>query len=387
MSITLHGLNIPSSIDVGDVNCTPDSNVQSVQWINSTEVNVILGIDGVHEGSGDRSCQIPSGTGYTAAVPFGFYSSNMCVRDSTSKKTFCLDPQEAIAGQNLSQGVPQNGYVDIFDANGQPDGNFFVGPGRCCIAFDSVTTDVIVDATPYSENGTVVSSPILAGGNQFNAVTANAGGDGMMCVFQPSASLPLSCVSLVGSSTNTFVLANVPNVQSIMIGKASNGDAIVYALTVGSTPAIASADISTGMKTITSRSVAGITAGAPGGSAIIVFDSLGLGVVTSFGDNLAVIFSETTLMETSSVTLPGIPVNTVADTADGLALVGNANATSPGGTFTTINPSNGTAATIPSEGTAILPTALSVNPTGGEFYACPFWLNGSSTPCTSLSIP
>lgn len=387
--ITLYGTNfIPGEI----VDCSPDSNVQygASQLVNAGEWIVALGIDQSHEGSGNRSCKVckSDGTGCSAAVQFGLYSSDMCVEDQSSGEKFCLDPQEAIPGQNLYNGVPQNGYVDKFDANGNPDGNFFTGEGRCCIAFDNVTKLVIVDGTPYDENGGEADVPTLLGLYP-EPLTANTAGGGFMCLGQPTAAHSVTCISLVGGSStvqNTAFYANMgTNVQSLATGIASDGDTYVYALAADSKTTLASADVTTGMKSVITQTITGVTASLPGGSSIAIFDSLGLGVITSFGDDVSIPFSETTLKPATAIVLPGTPVTAITDAVDGVVLIGGA-ASDNSGTFATVNPVTGTTAVIPSK-TSLLPTGLVVDPSGGGFQVCPFSLDGTRTACTALTIP
>ncbi len=104
VNLTFTGANLAA----GQVpSCTPNCNILSAQILSSTQVSVTFGIDQVHEGSGWRSFKIckSDGTGCSSTVAFGLYSQNMCA-SATSGETFCLNPQETVAGKN------GNGYVD-----------------------------------------------------------------------------------------------------------------------------------------------------------------------------------------------------------------------------------------------------------------------------------
>ena len=378
-TITLYGANFA----VGElVNCTPDCNIQFVNLISSTKEQVTLGIDGYHEGSGDRSLNVSKsdGTGASATLRFGLYSWDMCDIYPSTGERFCLNPNESVPGQNLYNGVPQKGYVDKFTANGTPDGNFYVGPGRSAISVDNVTGLVVIDGTPYDQNGGQGTVPILTG-LYSDPITANAAKNGLMCVLQPTAKNNVGCVCLMGSSPtqNLSVHANAgTNPQSLAIGKVS-GKSTVYVFSVGGTPALWSAEADT-MANPVSQPVTGVTTEAPGGSAIAIFDSLNLGVVTSFGDTIAIPFSETTLMPVgNAIALPGTPVNVIADATDEVMVVGNAGPSD--GTFTVVDPVKETTTTL-SGTTPYLPVGITVDPAGGGFSTCP----SDGTACTHFVL-
>jgi hypothetical protein len=389
ITFTFYGANFAD----GDmVSCTPDPNIQLVQLINSGEAEVTLGIDQIHEGSGYRQCKVckGDGTGCSATAPLGLYSQNMCASYPKTGETFCLNPQEAIAGQNLFNGQPLNGYVDKFTASGAPDGNFFVGAPECCIAVDDVTGLVVIDGGLSDQNGGRGDVPGWQGMYPDPAV-ADAAKNGWACLLQPTAPNDLSCYPITGSafSEATVLHVNVgTNPQSLAMG-VTGGKTYAYVLTVGGgTPTIWSVDVSDGMTNVVSQPIVDITTGAPGGSGITMFDSLGVGVVTSYGDNLAIRFSETTLKPTGgTITSPEASVNVIADAADGITLIGTADPANSGGTFTKVNSATGTATAIPGKEAPMLPVGVVVNPAGGSFQVCPSSADGTRTPCSTFSIP
>ena len=358
--------------------CTPDPNVLSAQLLSSTQVRITFGIDQIHEGSGWRSCKIckSDGTGCSGTVAFGLYSQNMCA-SATSGEMFCLNPEETVAGHSA------NGYVDKFKPDGTPDGKFPVGEGHCCIAVDNVTGYVLVDKTVYAEDG-VSGSPEPQ--FQPEPVVANAAKNGIMSVVQPTAPSNVSFANVTDpnnfyppvTSTNT---GTQPQSLAIAI---QGGKTYLIVVTAGSAPALWSVDTST-MATITSQPVTGVTANLPGGSAITVFDSLGVGVITSFGDNLAIPFSETTLKPAGNpITLPGVPVSAVANTVNGIAVIGNADQPNAGGTLTEVNPTTGTATLVPTVETTVLPVGTVPATTGKGFFVCP---QDGVSPCTPYTLP
>ena len=364
--------------------CTPDPNIQLIQLLSSTQIKVTLGIDQVHEGSGYRSCKIckSDGTGCSNSISFGLYSSNMCDK-AVSGEMFCLNPQETVAGQHVVNGIPQNGYVDKFTPAGVPDGKFFVNAPTCCIAVDNITGFVIVDATVYDQNGNRVGIPQPQGFPP-QPVVANAAKNGIECVLQPLASVDLSCVKITGPATPAPVVTSTnvgSNLQSLAIVVAGS-NTYVDVIAAGSSPALWSVDTST-MATNTSQPLVGVTANLPGGSAITPFDSLGIVLVTSFGDKMAVPFNETTLKQGSSITLPGIPVSATA-TSNSIALIGNADNANTGGTFTEVDPVAATAIAVPSIEAPELPVGVVAAPTGKMFFACP---QDGVTSCSAFSLP
>ncbi|HUC02137.1 MAG TPA: Ig-like domain-containing protein [Candidatus Paceibacterota bacterium] len=365
---------------------TPDANILSSQLVNSGEAQVVLGIDQVHETSGYFQAKVckADGTGCSNAVSFALYSHNMCAA-SKAGEIFCLNPSEVVQGQNLFNGQPLNGYVDKYTAAGAPDGKFFVGAPTYGIAVDNdVTGFVIVDGGVYDENGGMTDTPEPQL-NDTNPVTESAAENGYECLLQPAAANNLSCGSITGSPfvTTHLVSLNVgADPQSLTMG-VTNGVTYAYVLTVGgSGPAINVVNVDT-MTLVNSQPISGITSEAPGGSDVVVFDSLGLGVVVSYGDGIAAIFNESTLKTVgNNVTLPGTPVSLTADMADDVAVIGNADVPDSAGTFTVLNPSTGAATPIPGVMVPVLPTWLTVNAEGSVSYAC-----SSAATCNPFTIP
>ena len=375
LTLTFTGANLAT----GEVpSCTPNCNILSAQVLNSTQVSVTFGIDQVHEGSGWRSFKIctSDGTGCSATVAFGLYSQDMCA-SATSGEMFCLNPEEVVAGQTA------NGDVDKFKSDGTPDGKFAVPGYSCCIAVDNVTGYVIVDKYVYSQNG--IGAAPHPQGFQPEPVVANAAGNGVVCVLQPDAPNNLTCSNIAGPATSwppPVASTNVgTNPQSLAIA-VSGGKTYVDVLT-SSTPTLWSVDTST-MATITSQPLTGVTANLPGGSAITVFDSLGTGLITSFGDNVAIPFSETTLKQGTAIKLPGVPVSAVASTPNGIMVVGNADQPNAGGTLTEVNPTTGVATLVPSVETLVMPVGTVPATTGKGFFVCP---QDGKSPCTSYTLP
>ena len=374
LTLTFTGANLAA----GQVpSCTPNSNILSAQVISSTQVSITFGIDQVHEGSGWRSCKIckGDGTGCSGTVAFGLYSQNMCA-EAPSGEMFCLNPQETVAGQSA------NGYVDKFKPDGTPDGKFLVGSPTCCIAVDNVTGYVLVDKTVYAEDG--VSARPYFQGFQPEPVVANIAENGWICVLQPTAPNNLTCSNITGPATSwplPVASTNVgTNPQSLAI--VVNGGKTYVDVLTSSTPTLWSVDTST-MATITSQPVTDVTANLPGGSAISTFDSLGTGLITSFVDKVAIPFSETTLKQGNAITLPGVPVSATS-TANGIAVIGNADQPNAGGTLTEVNPTSGAVTLVPSVETSVLPVGTVPASTGKGFFVCP--QDGVSS-CSSFTLP
>ena len=376
--ITLNGANFTTG---QTVSCTPDPDIQSVTLNSSTQLTIVIAMDQVHEGSGYRQCKVckSDGTGCTATVPFGLYGPNPCGVTPSGEK-LCLNPQKTVAGQNLFNGIPQNGYVDKFKPiTGAPDGKCFVGAPIWTIAVDDTTgwfgygvnsTDPATCTTPLT---TAQRSGQGASGTEMAVKAKN----GFSCDLVPTA---LTCVSWLGgsSTTNPIMVSNFgTSDQSLAIG-VTNSKTYAYAYDAGG-QAIYKVDVSDGMTTVLSWSVTGITAGAPAGTEIVLFDSLGLGVLISYGDNLAIVFNESTLKQTGTIAVPSVPISMIA--VGNVAVVGNLD-----GSFTKVDPL-ATATTIPSEETTFLPTglvpAVAADGTGVDFYACP----SDGTKCVSFAIP
>jgi len=368
--------------------CTPDPNILLgfSTLVNSGEWTLAMGIDQDHEGSIYHSCKVckSDGTGCSASVSFGLYSSNLSVQDPKIDETFVLNQLESIAGENMLNGVAQKGYVDISTPNG-PAGNFFVGEGMCCIAFDPTSRFLILNGGPLDETGSGTTAPILIGAYT-NPVIANAAANGFFCALQRPY---LSCASLLGGAfaENTVMHLNVgSSAQSLTMG-VTNGTTIAYVLLAGSTPTVESISVTdTQLTSITSQTISGFTAGVPGGSALNAFDQSGILAITSFGDSVTALVSETTLMPIgANISLPGLPVNTVE--VGNTLIVSNADIPNAGGTLTSVNLTTGTATAIPSEEVPFLPTAMTPNQAGSGVNVCPYSLDGTRTNCTALSIP
>lgn len=386
IGITLTGANFASNQAVV---VSPSAPVASATVVNSQTLSVVLAIDEDHEGSGYRSvkvCNADGVTGCSNALSFGLYEQNMCGTYPKTGEMFCLNPEETVAGQNLSNGQPAAGYVDKYTAAGAPDGNFFVGSGRSVLAVDDLTGFVIVDATPYDQNGSEADVPIVVGGYP-QPVSANYAKNGFMCITQPLAANNESCASLLGApgTQNPVVSINVgTNPQSLTMG-VTGSTTYTYTVTAGgSTPTLWTTMVTTsGLTAVNSAPLTGVTAGLPAGSGVAAFDSQGVVAVTSYTDKAIAFFNETTLEPTmDSVALPGVPMMLVPDTTDGLAVIGNADQPNSGGTFTLVNPVTGAVTAATGVEVPVLPTGLTVNAAGTASYAC-----SSAATCSSFTIP
>jgi hypothetical protein len=307
----------------------------------------------------------------------------MCDVYQPTGEKFCLNEQEA----GMVTGLLHNGFVDKFKANGTPDGRFPVEVPSACLVMDNLTGFVQVDSSLYDQNGG--SSIPWPTGFQPEPVVACAAKNGIMVVVQPTApNGNLSWTSITGPIGD-----NTPPAQSITLGTnlqsialvVMGGKTYIVAVDAGSSPAIWMVDTSTGA-IVASQPIVGVTANLPGGSAITTFDSLGVGVVTSFGDNIAIPFSETTLKPTAGnpITLPGTPVSATA--VGSSVVIGDTpdDPVSTGGTFTQVNPVAGTATVIPTATTPFLPVGTSSDPTGKVLWACP---QDAASPCVSVTLP
>jgi len=358
--------------------CTPDPNIHGVQLVSSTEETVTLAIDQVHEGSGYRFCKIckSDGTGCSASVPLGLYSQNMAAA-ATSGETFVLNPQETVTGQN------GNGNVDKFTPAGVPDGKFPVGAGNCCNSVDNVTGYVFIDRSVFAEDG-VSDTPNPQ--FQANPVAANAAKNGIVAALQPTAPNNVSFANITGPNyppppvTTANVGADPQSLAITVLG----GKTYLIIVTAGSAPALWSVD-TTNVTNIISQPLTGATASLPGGSAIVTFDSLGIGMVIDFAGKVAIPFSLSTLKPVGSpIALPGIPVSATADPVNSIAVIGNADQPNNGGTLTEVNPVTGTATLVPSVETSVLPVGTVPATTGKGFLVCP--QDGISS-CTSYPLP
>jgi len=363
----------------GQVNViTPTTDVELAELVNSGEGIITLGIGQNDAGYGDRlfkTCNSDGVTGCSNSQVFGLYYQNTCVLGPSN--LFCLNPQETIAGKS------GNGAVDVFSLTGEYESSFFVGTGAALtsIAIDDTTAYIVMGGKVYDQSGNLAS--ITETGFLSGTATMGAAHGGFACFLQPSIN-NLGCFSLTEGSSPVVTNVTVGNnPQSLAMGEV-NGNIEAFVLTIGGNqPAIASVNVSSGTKTVTSKPVTGITADAPGGSAIVTLDSSGTGVIVSYTDGIAIPFSETTLTPGTAITLPGIPVNVVADTTDGVVLVGNANHQGPGGNITVVDPIKGTAIVESSDASPLLPVALVVVPSQGKFFDCP--LDG--TACIPFPLP
>lgn len=370
--------------------CSPDTNILGAQLNSATQATIVMGIDQVREGSGYRSCKIcqnTNGTGCSNAVPIGLYSHNMCgtYASGTTTKVFCLNPQETVAGQHLYNGQPLNGYIDQFTAAGVavPNGKIFVGAPVVQMAIDNLTGIITVNGTTYDQNGNVLPGPSNL---PTGSLTGVASKNGWQCVIQANTTNDLSCSNITNLTASNAAppytsIAVGTNPQSVAIGVVG-GKTYAYVLTAGSTTTVWSVDLTDGMTITGSQTFTGVTAGLPAGSDIALFNSLGLGVVISYGDAVAIPFSETTLKPTAAnpIALPGTPVSILAGLT--VAIIGNADTAGNDGTFTTLDPVAGTATAVNNETAPVMPVGTVVS--GSTFLTCP--QDGVSN-CTALSIP
>jgi hypothetical protein len=196
----------------------------------------------------------------------------------------------------------------------------------------------------------------------------------------------MTCGNLTGShfSYTPLVSANVgTNPQSLTIGVVG-GNTYAFVVDAGSST-IYTVKVTTTALTITdSQPLTGVTANLPGGSDVTTFDSLGIGVVTSFGDNLAIPFSETTLKPVgNAIALPGVPVSATASAAN-LLIIGNADQANAGGTFTEVDPVADKATAIPSVEAPVMPVGVVSATAGKGFLVCP---QDGVSPCFSSTLP
>ena len=387
-AFTVNGTNFPSPYV--DIVCTPTTKIASYSIVNSTQLTVQLAIDQTDEGAGYRSCQVcqSNGTGCSNAAPIGLYSHNMCgtYASGTTTKVFCLNPQETVAGQHLYNGQLLNGYIDQFTAAGVavPNGKIFVGAPVTQMAIDDLTGIISVNGMTFDQDGNGLPGPSSSAPNGLLVGTASK--NGWLCIIQANATDDLSCSNI---STLTASNAAPPytsiavgaNPQSIAIGVVG-GKTYAYVLTAGSTTTLWSVDLTDGGTITGSQTLTGVTAGLPAGSDIALFDSLGLGVVISYGDAVAIPFSETTLKPTAAnpIALPGTPVSILAGPT--VAIIGNADTAGNDGTFTTLDPVAGTATAVSGATAPVMPVGTAVS--GSNLLVCP--QDGVSN-CTALPSP
>jgi hypothetical protein len=361
---TLKGTSFPEG---GTIKTVPSLDISSAQLVGSTQANIAFYIASDDDSLGYIQTQVcqPDGTGCsTPPLSFALYGPNMFVVDPKTGEGFGLNPTEVVGSQQ--------GFVDKFTASGAPDGNFFVGIGSYHIAVDDVTEFVLVDGNVYNENGGQTNVPAFSGGYEY-PVTALAAKNGLMCLLQPTAPMNMSCVSLVAGApgtTNPVLSANVGTDQQSLTMGVTNGVTYAYSLTAPATGATIWKTNASTMTSVSSNAIPGISAGAPGGSGLAMFDSLGVGMVASWGDGIAIVFNETTLEPTmGDITLPGSSIVLAADTANGVALVGSADMPNLGGTFSTIDPTTGKVTAVAGAKATFLPVGLTASPAGKGFSA------------------
>ncbi len=386
-TFTVNGTNFPSPYV--DIVCTPTTKIASYNIVNSTQLTVQLAIDQTDEGAGYRSCQVcqSNGTGCSNAVPLGLYSHNMCgtYASGTTTKVFCLNPQETVAGQHLYNGQLLNGYIDQFTAAGVavPNGKIFVGAPVNQMAVDDLTGIIVVDGVDYDQNGNNLGGPSNLPSRIFTGIALK---HGWQCIIQANTTDDLSCSNIstltAGNPAPPYTsIAVGTNPQSVAIGVVG-GKTYAYVLTAGSTTTVWSVDLTDGMTITGSQTLTGVTAGLPAGSDIALFDSLGIGVIISYGDAVAIPFSETTLKPTAAnpIALPGTPVSILAGPT--VAIIGNADTAGNDGTFTTLDPVAGTATAVNNETAPVMPVGTAVS--GSNLLVCP--QDGVSN-CTALPSP
>ena len=256
---------------------------------------------------------------------------------------------------------------------------------------------------PMDETGEEsVNAPILQGGYTDPCI-ANAAANGFVTIVQPTQTDGLSYGSWVGEAgSNNYVITAFAgtNPQSLAIGVTS-GKTWAYVFDAGpivtGTPAIGKVNLTDGMTgTSASWPTTGITAGAIGGSWMTVFDSLGLGVIVSSGDNVANVFSEDTLKPVLTFGNGGIialptgktPISIIR--VKNVAIVGNSDGNV--GTFTTLDPVTGKVTLLPftvqDMPIGLVPAVVADGP-GVDFLVCPQVANPQpgQTKCVPFALP
>lgn len=362
--------------------CTPDSNVQNAIVVNSTTITAYLVIDSSHAGYGPRQCEVTGGTGSSNAIQFTVYGQNPVGVVQLSGEKFLLNLGEVIAGQNSGH----NGYLDGFSpVTGAPNGiHCYVGV-PAGVTVDNLTEFWTTDGNPNTSTCGISSSvPTPSGGGL--TVTAIKVLNSYVVAIQPSATHKIACVSWIGpaNSNNTVLIGDAGSApQSLAMGT-NAGKTRAYSYDAAG-QALYETDAAT-CSNVLNWAVTGITAGAPLGTEIVMFDALGLGALISYGDNSVTIFSESTLKTITTVVPTGMPAGKVPISmiaVDSVIVIGNLD-----GTFTELNPVNGSASLIPSVSVSFPPTGLvsSVTADGKNsvgFYACPT----DGTACLFFSLP
>jgi len=383
-----HGKNfIPSTT----LTCSPNINILLVQVTGSTQIIVYVGFDGHHNGYGTFPCNVSNNGVVSNTIPIGFYGKKLCD---------VFPNGENVCGNSL------NGDADFFAPKTgafekSSPGVFALG--ACGVAADSFTGFWSMGIEPMDETGEEsVNAPILQGGYTDPCI-ANAAANGFVTIVQPTQTDGLSYGSWVGEAgSNNYVITAFAgtNPQSLAIGVTS-GKTWAYVFDAGpivtGTPAIGKVNLTDGMTgTSASWPTTGITAGAIGGSWMTVFDSLGLGVIVSSGDNVANVFSEDTLKPVLTFGNGGIialptgktPISIIR--VKNVAIVGNSDGNV--GTFTTLDPVTGKVTLLPftvqDMPIGLVPAVVADGP-GVDFLVCPQVANPQpgQTKCVPFALP
>jgi hypothetical protein len=351
---------------------------------------LIIQIDPSHMAYGNFQFAVckSDGVSCSGSLTIGFYGKKLCDHFPNGEK-ICANSLNG----NVDFFAPITGAFEKSLPSSGPEGFNLSG---CGMAVDQLTGYWSNGGQPVDQSGSQSDTPIVVGnGGSYGPCVANAAGNGFAAEPEPTVTNGLAYASWLGNSptvVNTVVQAYAgTNPQSLAIGVTSGKAwAYVFDASVSGTPAVGKVDMTDGATTTAASSpTTGITAGAPAGSLMAVFDSLGLGTVVSIGDNAANVFSESTLKTVTTVGSAGIitlptgktPVSII--TVGSVAVLGNSD-----GTFTELNPTTGTAALIPSATTSFMPIglvpAVAADGTGVDFYACP---QDEVSPCRSFKLP
>ena len=367
--------------------CSTNINILMVQVTSSTQITVYVGFDGHHDGYGAFPCNVSNNGVVSNAIPIGFYGKKLCD---------VLPSGEKVSANSL------NGNADFFAPvtgafEKTVSGDFNLN--ACGIASDPLTGYWTNGIEPYDQTGQQsLNAPNLTGGSALPCV-ANAAGNGFIAAIDADG---LTYGNWVGAHVNRSVTQALvgSNPQSLAIGVTS-GKTWAYVFDAGpivtGTPAIGKVNLTDGMTgTSASWPTTGITAGAIGGSWMTVFDSLGLGVIVSPGDNVANVFSEDTLKPVLTFGNGGIialptgktPISIIR--VKNVAIIGNWDGTV--GTFTELNPATGKVTLLPSSMPSMpigLVPAVAADGVGVDFWVCPQIQNPQTnqTKCVPFTLP
>ncbi len=335
-----------------------------------------------------HSCKVckSDGTGCSAAIPFGLYGQNTCDIYQPTGEKFCLNLNETVAGQNLFNGVPEWATWINSPQPEYPTENSMSAHQGVVLAVDNVTGFVLVDGdslrprwrVPAHQRPQFHPEPVVANMAK-NGIVICCPADGNQSMF------PSPILRAERSLHRRH--KHKREIQSTISARSWSWEekhTLMSLLTGGSAPALWSMDVTERYDELTSQPLTGVSANIPGGSAITVFDSLGVGLVTSFGNNIADSLQRNHTEAKHRIALPGVPVSAVADTANGIAVIGNADQPNAGGTLTEVNPVTGTTTLVPSVETPVLPTGTVPATTGKGFFVCP--QDGVSA-CSSYTLP